>query len=105
MKFNRFLASTIFLAVFAAVPVLAQTRPAGTQPKPAATQPAPAATAPTNVAVPDTKIALIYSEAFLDTKAGIARFNVLLNNLNREFQPRQTEITQLTQKAQQLNDD
>src|SRR6267142_708767 len=105
MKFNRFLASTIFLAVFAAVPVLAQTRPAGTQPKPAATQPAPAATAPTNVAVPDTKIALIYSEAFLDTKAGIARFNTLLTSLNKEFEARQKEVQQLEQRMTQLQDE
>lgn len=55
--------------------------------------------------MPDSKIALIYSDAFLDPKAGIARFNVLQNNLNREFQPRQTEINQLQQKITQLTED
>ncbi len=93
MKIVRLLAAAFILAV-AVGPALAQTRPATPQPTPAA-----------GASVPDTKIALIYSEAFLDPKTGIARFNVLLNNLNREFQVRQTEITQLTQKAQQLNDD
>ena len=83
------------MAAVALSPTFAQTRPATQQPA------APTAGA----TVPDSKIALIYSEAFLDPKTGIARFNVLLNNLNREFQPRQTEITQMSQKAQQLNDD
>ena len=86
--------------------MLAQTRPAAAQPRPAATQPAPAQTsAPSNVAVPDAKIALIYSEAFLDPKAGISRFSTLLANLNREFQPIQTELQQLEQKITQLTDE
>src|SRR5436190_3213718 len=106
MKFNRYVASTIFLAAFASFPVLAQTRPTGAQPKPAVTQPASAqTTAQSNAPVPDTKIALIYSEAFLDSKAGIARFNTLLTTLNREFQPRQTELQQLEQKMTQLQDE
>jgi Skp family chaperone for outer membrane proteins len=96
MKIDRLIAAVVFLAAVALSPTFAQTRPATPQPTPVPTA---------NATVPDTKIALIYSEAFLDPKTGIARFNVLLNNLNREFQPRQTEITQLTQKAQQLNDE
>ena len=35
---------------------------------------------------------LIYSDAFLDAKTGIGRFNTLITTLNREFQPRQTEL-------------
>jgi Skp family chaperone for outer membrane proteins len=93
MKIDRLIAAAVFVTAIAITPTFAQTRPAA--------QAAPAAGA----TVPDTKIALIYSEAFLDPKTGIARFNVLLNNLNREFQPRQTEITQLQQRAQQLTDD
>jgi Skp family chaperone for outer membrane proteins len=96
MKIDRLIAAAAFVAAVALSPAFAQTRPAASQPTPV-----PA----TSVSVPDTKIALIYSEAFLDPKTGIARFSVILNNLNREFQPRQTEITQLSQKAQQLNDD
>lgn len=103
MKFNRIFASLVFTAAFAAIPVLAQTRPAGTQPKPAATQPAPAATA--SVAVPDTKIAMIYSEAFLDPKIGIARFNNLMATLEKEFQVKKTEIQQLETKITQLQDE
>ena len=33
---------------------------------------------------------------------GIARFNALLGTLNREFQPRQTELTTLAQRIEQL---
>ena len=95
MKIDRLIAALAFVAAVALPPAFAQTRPAAQQATPTSV----------GATVPDTKIALIYSEAFLDPKNGIARFNVLLSNLNREFQPRQTEITQLTQKAQQLNDD
>src|SRR6266850_3570862 len=95
MKIDRLIAAVLFMVAIALSPTFAQTRPATQQPA------APASGA----AVPDTKIALIYSEQFLDPKTGIARFNVLLSNLNREFQPRQTEINQLTTKAQTLNDD
>jgi Skp family chaperone for outer membrane proteins len=111
MKFNRFLASLILTAAGAAVPVVAQTRPAATQPKPAATQPKPAATQPAPAAatssatVPDTKIALIYSEAFLDPKVGIARFAALMSTLEREFQAKKTEIQQLESKITQLQDE
>ena len=55
--------------------------------------------------LPDAKIALIYSDAFLDTKTGIKRFNVLVDALNREFQPRQTELQALEQRIQTLTDE
>ncbi len=73
------------------------------QPKPAA--PAPQTPAQTSATVPESKIALIYSEAFLDAKTGIARFNTLVTTLNREFQPRQTELQQMQQRAQALTDE
>ncbi len=97
MKIYRLLAAFAFLAAVAVSPVLAQTRPAG----PPAQQPGPQTSGP----VPDSKMALIYSDAFLDPKTGIARFNALMTTLNREFQPRQTEISQLQQKITQLQDD
>ena len=67
----------------------------------------PAGGAPANqpqatVAVPDSKMAMIYSDAFLDPKTGIARFNSLLNTLNREFQPRQTELSNLQTRINTL---
>src|SRR5262245_55198141 len=84
MKIERLIAAVALLMTAAIVSVSAQQqRPAA----PAATSPAP-----TSVAVPDSKMAVIYSDMFLDSKTGIARFNSLLQTLNREFQPRQTEL-------------
>jgi len=75
-------------------------------------KPAPSAAAPATsqaaVAVPDSKIAMIYSDAFLDPKTGIAKFNSLLSTLNREFQPRQTELqnlqTRINTLTKEIND-
>ena len=94
MKIARFFAAVAVLTV-AAFCVSAQT-------KPATTPAAPQAAAPQNVAVPDSKMAMIYSDAFLDPKTGIARFNSLLGTLNREFQPRQAELQALQTKAAAL---
>jgi Skp family chaperone for outer membrane proteins len=82
MKTDRLIAASIFLLALSFSTVFAQ-------PKPATPAPAPAQTAAT---VPESKIALIYSDGFLDAKTGIARFNTLVTTLNREFQPRQTEL-------------
>jgi Skp family chaperone for outer membrane proteins len=66
--------------------------------------PAPSSTTqPGNI--PESKIALIYSDAFLDPKTGIARFNTLVNTLNREFQPRQTELQQMQQRITTLTNE
>ena len=95
MKIVRFFAAVGLLttvAVFAS----AQTKPAAPGGAPAS-QPQAA-----NVPVPDSKMALIYSDMFLDPKTGIARFNSLLTTLNREFQPRQTELTGLQTKITTL---
>ena len=94
MKIARFFAAVAVLTV-AAFCVSAQT-------KPATTPAAPQAAAPQNVAVPDSKMAMIYSDAFLDPKTGIARFNSLLGTLNREFQPRQAELQALQTKINTL---
>ena len=72
------------------------------QQKPAATPAAPTAAPQSTVAVPDSKMAMIYSDAFLDPKSGIARFNSLLSTLNREFQPRQAELQALQTKINTL---
>jgi outer membrane protein len=95
MKTVRFIAAVALLTTVAFISVSAQ------QAKPGAS--APASPAPqTNVAVPDSKMALIYSDAFLDPKAGINRFTALMGTLNREFQPRQTELQSLQTKIQTL---
>lgn len=96
MKIVRLIAAVALLTTVAILSVSAQ------QPKPGASAPA---AAPQNTAavVPDSKMALIYSEAFSDAKNGIARFATLLNTLNREFQPRQTELNSLETRIQQIN--
>jgi Skp family chaperone for outer membrane proteins len=97
MKRNNLIAAMAFLAL-AVSPAFAQQRPAAPANPPAATQGAGAV-------LPESKIALIYSAEFLDPKTGIAKFNSLMNMLNREFQPRQTELNTLAQQIQQLDDD
>ena len=94
MKIARFSAAVAVLTV-AAYCVSAQQKPT----TPAAT---PAAPQQTTVAVPDSKMAMIYSDAFLDQKTGIARFNSLLGTLNREFQPRQAELQALQTRINTL---
>ncbi|HET6893690.1 MAG TPA: OmpH family outer membrane protein [Pyrinomonadaceae bacterium] len=99
MKIDRLIAAVAFIAAVVVAPALGQT-------KPAAQPPAPQTTAPqTSAAVPDSKIALIYSDLFMDPKTGIAKFNNLLGTLNREFQPRQTELQGLEQKIRTLTDE
>jgi len=102
MKIDRLIAAVLLLMTAAIVSVSAQQqRPAA----PAGTTPAPQTA---SVAVPDSKMAVIYSDAFLDPKAGIAKFNSLLGTLNREFQPRQSELqglqTRLNTLAKEIDD-
>src|SRR5258708_40047589 len=78
----------------ALTPDVGQTRPAATPPSAQSSAPAAAG-----------KRVLIFSDFFQDPKTGIARINATMNALNREFQPRQTELNQLMQKIQQLQDE
>jgi Skp family chaperone for outer membrane proteins len=95
MKIDRFLAAFALVLAVCALPVFAQTRPAATAP----------ATTQASAPVPESKIALIYSDAFLDAKTGIARFNTLVGTLNNEFKPRQSELQALQGRIQSLTDD
>jgi Skp family chaperone for outer membrane proteins len=104
MKFYRFSAGLVFLSALTAVPLVAQTRPAAAQPRPVASQTTPSAGS-SNGSVPDSKLAVIYSEAFLDSKVGIARFTTLLGTLNKEFQERQNELKALQAKIVALQDE
>jgi Skp family chaperone for outer membrane proteins len=96
MKIDRLVVAFAFALALGVSPAFAQPKAAGS---PAQTP----SQAP--VAVPESKIALIYSDAFLDAKTGIVRFSTLVTGLNREFQPRQTELQTLQQKIQALTDD
>jgi Skp family chaperone for outer membrane proteins len=99
MKIARYFAVVALLAIVA-VSAAAQQRPATPATTPATQQ--------ATVAVPDSKIAMIYSDAFMDPKTGIAKFNSLLSTLNREFQPRQTELqglqTRINTLTKEIND-
>lgn len=97
MKIDRLIAAVAFIAAIVVSPALAQTKPAPTTPQTTAPQ--------TSAAVPESKMALIYSDLFMDPKTGIAKFNTLLGTLNREFQPRQTELQGLEQKIRTLTDE
>jgi outer membrane protein len=82
-------------------------QPAGQRPAPA-TPPAstPAATqAPSNAPLPISKMGVIYTEMFLDSKSGIVKFNALLTKLNGEFQKTKDDLTQMTQRSGQLQDE
>lgn len=95
MKTNRLIAALAFMLALTFSTAFAQTRPA-----------APAQTpAQTSTSIPESKIALIYSDAFLDPKTGIARFTSLVTTLNREFQPRQTELQTLQQRITTLTNE
>ncbi len=93
MKIARFFAAVALLTA-TVICVSAQQKPTSAAPAAAASQ--------TTVAIPDSKMAMIYSDAFLDPKTGIARFNTLLTTLNREFEPRRTELQALQNRINTL---
>jgi Skp family chaperone for outer membrane proteins len=102
MKIVRSFAAVALLSAAPFCVSAQQQRPA--QPRPT-TPAAPQATAPQTTAavpVPDSKMAMLYSDAFLDPKTGIARFNSLLGTLNREFQPREAELQALQTRINTL---
>jgi outer membrane protein len=96
MKIARFFAAVGLLTTVAVFASAQQQRP------PAGGAPAAQPQAPATIAVPDSKMAMIYSDAFLDPKTGIAKFNTLMSTLTREFQPRQTELTNLQTRINAL---
>ena len=102
MKIARFFAAVVLLTTVAVSTSAQQQRP------PAGGAPTAQPQAPANVAVPDSKMAVIYSDAFLDSKNGIAKFNSLMTTLNREFQPRQTDLqnlqTRINTLTKEIND-
>ncbi|MBD0370879.1 MAG: OmpH family outer membrane protein [Pyrinomonadaceae bacterium] len=99
MRIFRLTAASLFLAALCVLPAYGQgtTRPASPTSAPQ--------TGGSTGAVGDAKIAVIDTGMFFDQKQGIARFNVLLTNLNREFQPRQTELDGMRTRITQLTDE
>jgi Skp family chaperone for outer membrane proteins len=89
--------SILIIAAFATVAVAqrpATQAPAGARPTPTPAQ--------ATVALPMSKMAIIYTDMFLDAKAGIAKFNSVLARLNGEFQKTKDEITAMQTRGQTL---
>ena len=86
------------LAAIVVVSASAQTRPAAGTTRPA-TPPA------SNAPVPETKIAFIDTGAFGDDKGGITRYVTAVKSLEREFDPRQKELTTMQTRIQALADE
>jgi Skp family chaperone for outer membrane proteins len=97
----RNLLFSLLIVVALAISVSAQQqRPAGAP----AAQPTPTPAAPAaTVALPMSKMAVINSDAFLDSKAGIAKFNTAVAKLNGEFQKIKDDLTQLQTRATTLD--
>ena len=76
-----------------------QQRPTGA----AQPTPTPAAAAPAQtLALPISKMALINSDAFLDPKTGIGKFNSAVTKLNGEFQKTKDDLTATQNRAAAL---
>jgi Skp family chaperone for outer membrane proteins len=98
MMRNHFLPVSALLVVAFAATISAQTQPT----RPAAQPTPPAATAPAVVNLPTGRMAVIYTDAFLDSKTGIAKFNILLTKLNSEFQKTKDDIQAMQTRGQAL---
>lgn len=99
MRNFRIFAAAIMLAAILAVSASAQTRPAGGAP--AST--APGATA--SATVPESKIAYIDTSEFADEKTGIGRYVSVMKTLEREFKPRQDELTNMQTRIKAIADE
>jgi len=99
MKNIRLIVAAIFVVALASIPAFAQ---GGTAAKTPATTPAPANT---NVNIPASKIALVNTSFFADEKEGIARYITAARALEREFQPRQTELEGIAKRIDALREE
>jgi outer membrane protein len=96
---NHFLPVSALLVVAFAATISAQQQPARPAAQPT---PTPSAAAPAGVNLPNGRMAVIYTEAFLDSKTGIARFSVLVTKLNGEFKTLKDEIQGMQTRGQAL---
>ena len=96
MRIFRLFAATMFVAAIAVIPTFAQQR-TGTTATPASPAPVQA-----SGPVPTSKIAFINSQAFGDEKLGITKYVNAQKTLEREFQPRYTELQTMAKRVQTL---
>ena len=99
---HLFPVSALLVAAFAAT--ASAQRPAATPAPGPATRPTAAPTAPVDnsASLPVSKMAVIYTDAFLDQKTGIAKFNTVVVKLNGEFQKVKDDLTQSQNRATAL---
>src|SRR5215211_1834031 len=99
MRNFRIFAAAIMLAAILAVSASAQ----GTARPTAPQQTGPAAGA--NANVPESKIAYIDTSEFADEKTGINRYVTQMKTLEREFKPRQDELTNMQARIKTIADE
>lgn len=99
----RLIAAAMMLAAILAISASAQTRPGTAAPRPATPQTQTPAV--NNGPVPDTKIAFIDTSAFGEEKGGITRYVNAMKSLEREFQPRQTELNNIQARLKAIADE
>ena len=104
--FSKYLFPISALIVVAFATTICAQQPAATPAaspaaRPTAT-PAPSAPAQAAVPVPVSKMAVIYTDAFLDQKTGIAKFNSVLAKLNGEFKQIKEDLDGMQTRAQTL---
>jgi Skp family chaperone for outer membrane proteins len=68
-------------------------------------QPAKPQTSPASANVPVSKVAVIFSAAFQDPKQGIAKFTVLLSQLNSKYQKTQDDLNTTAKMLNALQDE
>jgi Skp family chaperone for outer membrane proteins len=102
-KSNLLSAAAMIAAISMSASAQRPAAPAAAQPTPTPAATATAPGAPTQL--PTSKMAVIYTDAFLDPKTGIAKFNIVLTKLNGEFAAVKNDLTQMQTRAQTLQDE
>src|SRR5919205_4118697 len=98
IRHSFLLLSALLVMAFAASLSAQQQRPPAAQPAPTPSAPAAGQT----VALPMSKMAVIYTDLFLDSKTGIAKFTAVVNKLNLEFKAPKDELNGMQTRAQTL---
>lgn len=98
-----FIAATIYLSANAQQPA-APRQAAPTAAQPAATTSTTAASAP-GVNITEARIAIVDTAAFSDEKLGITRLVNAARTVDKEFEPRRTELRTIQATLQKLADD
>ena len=100
--YSKYLFPISALIVVAFATTICAQQPAATPAARPAATPAPTAPVQATVPVPVSKMAVIYTDAFLDQKTGIAKFNSVLAKLNGEFKQIKDELDGMQTRATTL---